>query len=370
MTKKVIYDSVYSEICMEDDAITADTAKKILGWEEDAEGKFGTDYLLKLDDIKVRCHNNVGNRPISTAQLMCLRQEILRKRWNFNGEPIIIGEYGSVLNGQHSLLALISAAADWESDPASEWDVEPTIEKLVVFGVEEKDSIINTLDTCKPRSLADVIYRSPFFADLTAKDRKTASRICDYAIRTLWERLGSANAFSPRKTHSESIDFLNRHSRLLETVNHIFIENVDDSIGKYVNTGCAAGLQYLMASSASDPDTYMEDPAEFSLDWSNWDKAEEFFVLISSGSKVMRPLRTAMKKLIKHDDEEVIMSSNFRAERITLLINAWNAWIDTDKVPALTLKYKKEDGFKKLAEFPSTGGIDLIDHTGYEKENR
>src|SRR4051812_13441590 len=68
--------------------ITAEAAKAILGWQEEGDDKkheFGKKFLLKCNDKKVRCKNNISNRPLYASHIDLLKQEILRKRWRFNG---------------------------------------------------------------------------------------------------------------------------------------------------------------------------------------------------------------------------------------------------------------------------------------------
>jgi len=83
--------------------MTPDQAKKLLGWSQESEHiKFGSNYLL-LDEYgeKVRCYNNVTNRPLYPNIYKTLRQEHLRKKWQMNGEPVIIGRTGLILNDPH-----------------------------------------------------------------------------------------------------------------------------------------------------------------------------------------------------------------------------------------------------------------------------
>jgi hypothetical protein len=169
----VLYPEPTCELCLGDTAITVDKAKDLLGWEEEEEdgptfGEFYTKELAKAYGRKVRLKFNVANRPIYPDVFMRLRQEHLNRRWQFNGEPIIIGRCGHVLNGQHTLISLILAEQERTGPRAQHWslyhDKPITMDKAIMYGVSEEDSVVNTMDTCKPRSLADVIYRSPYFA--------------------------------------------------------------------------------------------------------------------------------------------------------------------------------------------------------------
>lgn len=361
----VTYPEISAKICFGEDAMTVEQAKELLGWEEESKktGKFTDLYLLEdLNEVKIRCHNNVTNRPLYKSVYETLKQEHLRRRWQMNGEPIIIGRTGLILNGQHTLISLVLAAQELEVYPDrwEDWDEEPTMEKLVVFGIDESDDVVNTMDTCKPRSLADVIYRSEFFADKSDSDRKNVARICDYAVRTMWRRTGAGiDEFNIRRTHAESLDFISRHPRLLECVNHVYEENGGraNNIGKYIGLGYAAGLLYLMGCSDTESDEYHSsgEPKEDQLDWSKWDNACEFFVLLASEATEL----SAVKKSLGHilDDE-----GGSVAERTALLVKAWNEFAEGQSVTVKKLEleyYTDEDDVRTLAECPALAGIDL-----------
>jgi hypothetical protein len=90
----------------------AEDAKKALGWEEENEkGQFGDKYLFinPFNKKKVRCTYNVNNRPFDIPTALKYLQTIMKRRWKFNLETIIIGRFGSVLSGQHRLIALVLA---------------------------------------------------------------------------------------------------------------------------------------------------------------------------------------------------------------------------------------------------------------------
>jgi hypothetical protein len=357
--REVLYEKPSIRQCVEERAMTAATARKIMGWEEETEEvKFGPDYLLKDErGNKVRCHNNISNRPLVRGNVEALVQEILRNRWRFNGEPIIIGKTGLVLNGQHTMVALVLAGQRWADDKEkwSDWDREPTIDKLVVVGVDEDDAVVNTLDTAKPRSLSDVIYRSTYFSSLQEKDRRKAARLCDNAVRLLWHRTGAAlDAFAPRRTHSESLDFIARHPGILECVKHILEEDGEDGrIAKVVGPGYAAGLMYLMAASASDPKEYKaaQNPCEDSLDWEEFEKAAEFWRRVAEDAPEFRLIRVTLAKL----------GGGTNPERWGTIVRAWNAYAEGKKFSSaiLGLSYQERDGVKVLDECPTVGGIDM-----------
>jgi hypothetical protein len=371
----VVYPDVKCTLYLENRAITTEVAKKLLGWQEVESGHDFIDFNGK----KIKCFNNVTNRPLYQSVVTTLKQEHLRKRWLMNGEPIIIGKTGFVLNGQHQLIALIFAGQEWEADKEKweEWESEPTMAKLVVFGIDEGDSVVNTMDTCKPRTLTDAIYRSEFFADMPKdRERKIVARILDFAVKMLWHRTGAdSNAFAPRRTHSEALIFIARHPKILECVKHIYEEDGDNKqVGKYLSTGYAAGMLYLMGCCKSDKvQDYLASPNEDLLDWSTWEEACEFWVNLASGDKKLSAVREALKQMIEDN-------GGSRPERTALIVKAWLAYVNGGNVTPkmLALEYSDDDnGFRTLTETPIVGGIDIgspqdqtVDPTPEELEER
>lgn len=369
--REVLYPKISVKICLAEDktALTDEQAKKLLGWQEESENiQFGDDYLFKDErGRKIRCTNNPRNRPLYFATVVgTLKQEILARNWFMNCENRIIGRTGLILNGQHTFIALVLACQLWEDKEGQYrrfWEMRPTIDTLIAFGCAEEDKVVNTMDTCKPRSPMDVIYRSEYFKDLDKRDRLIASRRLADAIKMLWHRTGAfLDAFRPRRTHMEMMHFIDRHAKIIECVKHITIENGDGKIARFLAPGYAAALMYLQSSSATDrePDegggySRSEDPSEKLLDFERWDKAEEFWVRIASGDKVMDPVREAIGNLLEQGLGSV-------AERMAVLSRAWNNWLVLGRIPngELELHYEQDgEGRKVLAECPTVEGIDL-----------
>jgi hypothetical protein len=357
--------------------LTVAQAKELLGWEEETDtAKFGTDYML-IDRTgkKVRCVNNAGNRPWYGSWADTLAQEHLMRRWRLNGETIVIGKTGLVLSAQHRLISLVLAeqeranATDAKGERwGSLWPDEVTMPAIVVYGIDESDDTVNTLDTGKPRSLTDVIYRSPFFADLKSGDRRTVSRHADYAVRMLWFRTGAnMDPFAPRRTHAESLDFIARHPRVLEAVKHLFEEESGSErrISKYITLGTAAGLMYLMGCSGSADEACLDyqkaSPSnEEQLSWEMWDKASEFWVMLADNSPAFKPVRAALGNLMNTDDG----TGGSVAEKTAVLAKAWECYAEGEMptVADMELEYHTDaDGIRHFVDDSTFGGIDLGD---------
>lgn len=373
--RKVLYPELEEERCVGEDAITVEQMKALLGWTEETEQvKFGDRYLVvDRNGKKIRCENNLTNRPLYMSVVDALVQEHLNRRWRYNGEPIIVGRYGSILNGQHCGVSLIFAEQERLIDAQrpsplwkKNWPEPVTMEKLVAFGIDEVDDVVNTMDTCKPRSLADVIYRCAYFAGSSPNERKKLARMLDHAVRLLWHRLGiTHDAFAPRRTHAEALDFVARHEKhFLRFVRHVFEEDADGHISDRVSPGYAAGMGFLMAASASEPKPYRagDPPNENLLDWSNLDKAEDFWTtLASKDSSELGPVRVLLKELDAADN-----ITGGRDNKLAVLCRAWQVFVG-GRMPSRAVDFDDlwtapdATGFRRLIEVPTVGGIDLGD---------
>ena len=357
-TRQQLYPDIEVTLCRGETAITGDKAKELLGWTPEPQGEdFGPDYLLKdTYGCKIRCVANQHNRVFYRANCEVLKQELLRGRWEFNGEPIIIGEHGTLLNGQHSLVALVLAEQEWADNPLPylpEDDVPyglPTMSKLIVFGVSEDDDVVNTLDTCRPRTLSDVLFRSEYFAGKSKSDRSTLSRITDKAIHLLWDRTGVDIG---QKTHAEAIAFLGRHEKLLECVSYLH-GLPQEMLRRIITPGYAAALLYLMGASGSSGEYSEADtPNESLINWDRWEKAKKFWLLISRNSLDIRQIHLCIIDGIGTIAEQ---GGNELPLRLGTLIKAWECFVSGDKITKDAIKLRWRDGMQ--VEFPTLGGID------------
>ena len=350
-------------------ALDPDKIKSLLGLEEETEeNPFGQEFLfIDRKGVKIRCSNNVINRPLYMSHVDAVLQEALNKRWEVNTEPIIIGITGQVLDGQHRLIAFYLANQELEGPNAEYWkaihgDNPILFPTLVTYGCSEEDKVVNVMNTCKPRSIADVVYRSEFFKGLTSQERKSVSRLTDHCIKLLWHRTGAdKDAFAPKRTHAEALDFLSRHQKVVKCISHIVSENAEGGITRLISPGYAAALMYMMASSNTDGDVYhhaesSSSKSEKTIDFSLWDKAESFWTEITT-SKNFQPVRLAIANL---HDEDVGLGGTL-TEKLGVLIKAWGVYLSEEAFTKrnVSLKYQMDDeGFRRLVEFPKLSGID------------
>lgn len=360
--RPVIHAELSAVVHAGDTAMTFEEAQALIGWQEETKkGEFGSAPIYPLANKRIRLANNEDNRFFYLNSALTLMQEFLRGRWKFNGEPIIIGATGKVLNGQHTIVGFILAVLEWQANPQKypAWPEQPKMEKLVVYGVAEDDATVNTMDTCKPRSVAEIIGRADYFRNMSpvsAKSRKVA-RMAEFAVRKLWAATGSKDPDNVRKTRSEFIALLDAHPKLVSCVAHIYEEdNEENKIGKYIPCGIAAAMMYLMGSSNSNPQTYYlsDNPNESLLNWDLWDKAEKFFVELASGADSLKIVHTVVGNYMEQGMADL-------KTRSAVLVKAWLAYKDDKKITAktLTVDFTVVDGNRQPTEDPLIGGIDV-----------
>lgn len=368
--RPIKYPKLYSSVGW----LSAEQARDLLLWRQSPDSDHPyTDFLLKdLDGTPTKCHNVEKQRPFYVALAKQWMGEILGGHWNgdggeSNGEPMIIGKTATVLDGKHRLIGLVLAEQAWLKDQHKYpfWRKEaPKIHCFINFGVREDIRSVNTINTGKPRNLSDAIYASGLFGNLNTNKSKIKhlSKMLDYAVRLLWSRTGAQeDAFAPKRTHAESLDFIQRHPKLMECVKHIYEENGnDDKLRYYPSPGFASALLYMMGSSKTirenDEDTgytQVSCPTEDLLDWSMWDKALQFWVdLADPSAEHMNYLRKAVANLLDAN------ANGFREERLALIIRSWGQYANDEPINTKTIAYETVndgDGRTVLAETPLIG---------------
>lgn len=409
--REVTYPELEVRHCYGPDALTADKAREFLGWaEETKEDPFGDDYWIRdANGKKVRALNNynpkagIYNRPLDREHALSLAQDILNRAWSgpttmpgetVNGETVVIGRYGRVLSAQHRLAALVFAHQIWSSDaqkyhwqekwPSATYPLGPVIDTLVVLGVSEDKRVTRTIDNVKPRSISDMLFTDEgFFPKASETTRVELVKVVEHAVRLLWKRTGAdTDAFSPHRTHAQVVDFLERHKKLKSMVDFIYTENAGTDkrrqVKRYIGLGYASALAYLMAASASDYDDYntAEVPSEKKIDFSRWDKAQEFWQGLAQDWKELRHVILARRPNAEGDglNGHIFADSEdggTTMERVSTLIKAWNTFVEHGKVlPSdLGLTYvTDEDGDRFLNDFPTVGGVDRGERKVQEPE--
>jgi hypothetical protein len=134
---------------------------------------------------------NTKNRFLSKTRAERLAQAQRNGEWLFNGQPIQFAWDGTLLDGQHRLLACVL------SDIA--------MESLVIWGVDSDSQ--HTMDMGKPRSVADILalegYSNHFALAALAK------RIALYKAKGLRYALHQSNVQTPGEILREARELTN-----------------------------------------------------------------------------------------------------------------------------------------------------------------
>ncbi len=362
--------------------MTAAEMKTILGYEEEPKpGAWGDKYLCKhpVSGVPIRCSKNVRNREFDLALCLMYSQEVLNKRWKLNGETGVIDENDNVTSLQHRGLGLIFAEdmrtdAEQSAHWATLWDGPVSMPMILVKGTGSDDATVDTNDTGRGRGIPDMFFRSELWGKkASATERRTYSRILDFAMRFLWERTGVKNdPYAPRKTHAEVMGWVARHMTILDCVKTIAIENGDTGRLKTIcQPGTAAALMYLMGASSTDGKAYrsVEHPQEKGkqgVDFHFLDKqganARTFWCGVNT-SPALAAINSVIGRLT---DPKTAIQGGTAKERVSVVIKAWNLYKSGKPVTEEAIVLVKGEDYKKnsdgqwvLASFPIIGGIDL-----------
>lgn len=159
-----------------------------------------TPDIINIDPVIATeiLHRNNHNRPISDLTVKRYAQMMRQGKWQFNGEPIIIGEDGSLIDGQHRLKAII--------------DSKSTQEMIVVKGVSK--TAYQTIDIGKKRTGADALATHN-------KDYRKNSAVIAAAVHNVKEFDEDGkwrDERGKRCSHDELISFVEGNKGLLRSV--------------------------------------------------------------------------------------------------------------------------------------------------------
>lgn len=352
---KIVYKEITSKVYQGKESLTVDQAKDLIGYlpVERGQGEHFTDK----EGNKIKLTNNPTNRPFRPNLATKWMLEMLRGKWELNGEPIVVDRLGHIQSGQHRLVGFIWGSQLIEHDETwAHLKGKPySLEIVVVCGVHERTA--DTLDLGQKRSLGDILYRRKEFSkDYDKHEQKHLAQVFAVSQKLLWLRLGGKDvSHAPHFPPSEALELSANHPRLRGAVEFIHNENSAGEGSRfkpYISEGYASALLYLMGTSSSE--------SVDNLSFDNWEKAEEFWVLLASGENLSKdsPILSLRNILAKSEAG----SAKGRDTIVCLVAKAWNAFLAGEPLPPKNLKVKervdKDSGKRTLAERPTFGGID------------
>jgi hypothetical protein len=367
-TRPVLYPYLTASVCTSDisatktgecNPLTCDQAKALLGWlcPEGKDPAFEVYHFKDRNNKTVLCLNNDINRPFYPGLARQWMFEILAGNWKQNGETLIIGKTGRVLDCQHRLVGLVWAQQEWAKNPDKYpfWKTEPTIDCILVFGVNEDIKTVNTINVGKSRSVGDALYATDIFKG-KPKDVKQQSRIAGHAVRMLWQRTGAMDdAFTPKQSHAEVLDFLLRHPFLIELVEFVYTldKKTSGALQQCLSLGYLAALSYLMSIADDGGSAYhnADVPSEDDVKFKYVAQVRQFLRDLSERKPTTDALREGLIAL--HESNASII------EYVSITILGWQSYRQHKKVLPLTLSYAEKDGRRVLLSRPGLGGIDI-----------
>lgn len=260
---------------------------------------------------------NSNNRPVSRSTVDRYVQEIKAGNWKVNGQPIIFGKSGQLLNGQHRLKAILEA--------------NKSIETLIVWGVD--DNAFDTIDDGNKRSLADVF---------SIKGEGNPG-LLSAGVRFLW--VYSTGQIETRDLRRGKIatkalleDTLKKHPLLRSSTKFYSLLKARPG-GLLIPAGMAIGLHYLFA--------LVDDV-----------RADEFFNVLQSGIGLTEghPILLLRARLISGKKESSTKLTNSAVYFYT--VTTWNAYASDQ--PLRRLAFVQDQPPPEIENLPKKLMKDLL----------
>lgn len=238
---------------------------------------------------------NTHNRKIAQTRVSIWAEAMKRGEWTLNGQPIVIAKDGTVLDGQHRLLACVQSGV--------------TIPAIIIKGVEQDAQY--TMDTGKARTLSDV---------LSLKGEKNATNLAAIITGLVrYEKYTPVTAFGSGSsypvTNGECLEYLRQHPEVRDTVNIV----KPASRNAYISQKCL-GILYTKFNEAGP---YYSD---------------DFLNYLASGQDLpaghpILTLRNALQRI--HDSIHGKPNYIFIA---AITIKTWNAYINGKSMKQLKFR--------------------------------
>lgn len=242
---------------------------------------------------------NAGkNRKLSEKKVQDYAKQMTDGEWVLNGEPIIFGKSGNLIDGQHRLRAVIYANA--------------TVQMLVVRGVN--DEYFDSIDSGKSRSLQDVfsckeIANSQLISSIVKKfyimcNNPQACFFRDYSHTSFCRK----KMLETYHNHANVFDFAANFASKLYTKKRL---------ASPANIG--AVYAYLMIVKEHEQD-----------------KIEEFFYYLFRGINADTPCFSAANEVRKRIVDAALSGKRFKHKTLqNMFAIAWNSYIQNKEVKRL-----------------------------------
>ncbi len=258
---------------------------------------FAVETISPKEALKMLSHNE-GNRSVSERNVNFLLSEMRRGNWKITGHTIKISKDGRLLDGQHTLQALVKFGKP--------------LDLCVARGLD--DEIFEVLDTGKGRTAADVLQISGF---------KNATALSG-VVRAILSYQAGMYVSSGRKSkiaasNSQIRKFVESNASIHEVV--VYSQTVSKRFKGLAPAHI--GMLYWILSRR------------------NQEKAEIFFEKYATGIDLSEksPIRILRERLMK----DMISKSKLRTrDKMALFIKAWNHFVQGQHVTSLALAVNYE----------------------------
>jgi hypothetical protein len=247
---------------------------------------------LTPETAKKLLAKNTHNRNVAQNRVDIWAQSMERGEWVLNGQPILIATDGTILDGQHRLLACVQSG----------------ITIPVVIGFNVSKSAQDTMDTGRSRSLADVLKLHG------EKNSVELAAMLNALLR--WKKYGVSYAFNNSTinvgvTNGEAIKFLEENPGLREVP--AIVEPAAKNAYITRKICCTLYVKFREA----DPEA-----------------VDEFFVGLSTGNNLEdgSPIISVRKTLKNLHDQKGSYDGTTNRYVAAILVKAWNAFVNGQKV--------------------------------------
>lgn len=236
--------------------------------------------------------NNPNNRPVKKRHLEFLCQQIRSGQWKFNGDAVRVCKDGSLLDGQHRLMAVVQTGI--------------SIDTLLVVGMDQE--VFRTIDTGAVRTAADTL----------AVAGETNCRNLAAAVIVAHDLMSGKTDFSrARKVSNEDIFLLvSRNPEIKQSMRWA------KPLYRLAPASIVVALHYIFSR---------RSPI----------KADAFFNSVATGEKLGRydPEYLLRQRLIDNATAKGKVSRRYIA---ALFIKAWNASMDNVQIKSLAFRESGE----------------------------
>lgn len=243
--------------------------------------------------------NNQGNRPVSMANVENFARLMSEGLWRYNGDTFRIAKDGTLLDGQHRLMAVVRSGV--------------TMPRAIIVRNLENETQA-TMDQGKKRSASDVLGMAGF---------GNGNQIQSVARMVHDWKLGK-----------RGIAELSKGSRMQMTPDEIRLWAIrDDNLRKAAVFSVRSGMRALCLQKASGTLWFLTNEADP-------DKCAEFFELLESGAGLEKgnPVLT-----VRNYWQNLRMQKNQPVARyLAAGVRAWNRWMTGETMSMVTQRLEQD----------------------------